>query len=153
MRSLISVFFAGACWLTGYGCPYVFPDFCASGQWSYSNGYPASEGFNDWIRTFGKMGRIWSFLGGLGLDVQLASQLGVGRLHQDAPIPEENCRDGAHAVVGLKDNFFSFLIFLNVDPIEWDLVKLQEAFGSAAVSTPIRAVDQNGSESHACTCE
>ena len=65
----------------------------------------------------------------------------VGGFYKHGPIWEDDGGDDAFTVVLLFYEFFSFRVFIGIDPGEFDLVVVEEFFCAAAISAPVGAVN------------
>lgn len=83
-----------------------------------------------------------------GRQAELVGQGSIGWFDQDGSIGEYDGRDAAHAAVRFQHELLAGLIYLDVDPLEADVVLAEETSRPAAIAAPIRAIDGDHARGH-----
>jgi|PlaIllAssembly_1097288.scaffolds.fasta_scaffold1870966_2 hypothetical protein len=81
-----------------------------------------------------------SYKGSLCYAFQFFRQLVRTRLNQDCPIRKYNGRYAAITLVCLDDKLFSVSVMIDIDEIEWNVIRPEKVLRPAAIAAPGDAI-------------
>ena len=79
----------------------------------------------------------------LNKQTKFVCQFFIRWFDEEGAIFKENGWNDSFAVVLLSKEGFGFFILVDIDPREWNILFVQESFGTAAIAAPVCAIDDD----------